>query len=641
MKKLLISLFALGYIMNIAAANVLEPKVADRDFFYPARSPKNIITQQSPLTRADGNWFGYCYDLYDGVGLGIQGALMEAVIEIPAEQAKIWAGNKVTAVNIGFGQSSNKVVNIYITKDLEGEPVLMQEATILEEKAWNRIELDTPYTIDDDAFYIGYQSVLKRQDDYPIMIDGVFTTLAYGDIIGMFVDGYEDSGYYNMGTQFGSVCLKAEITGDNIPAFGGMVDTVYMDDFAGVDQSFDMVFSIVNTGLTTIAGADVTVTVNDTEISYEKLSILGEASSNEGAPADQLLNDMIPFGTVGFIQIEGLKYSQAGQVPLVVTVNEFQGPDGTSGKSGLSLATMMTFYSTLFDKAFVIEEYTGTWCGYCPRGIVGMTYMEENYANQGFIGIAVHYGPNDPMQCDTYAPLAANYYSYPGFPTCTLNRIDNFDPNKDDFEKTFQEFKGSGSPVKASVTANYPDGSDAVKVEGTAEFAFASEETNFAFAFVLTENNVGPYVQTNYFSGGTGQMYLEGWSDKGANVVTTYNEVARDITELYGIKGSIPAKVSEGTPYSYSVELPISNVSNIDKCHVVALIINTATGEIANAAQTPVRTAGVESLVTEPGDGIYRVYNPQGVKVLETKDASTIESLPKGIYIINGKKVMI
>lgn len=50
--------------------------------------------------------------------------------------------------------------------------------------------------------------------------------------------------------------------------------------------------------------------------------------------------------------------------------------------------------------------------------------------------------------------------------------------------------------------------------------------------------------------------------------------------------------------------------------------------------------AGVESLVAEPTDGVYKVYNLQGVKVLETKDASAINYLPKGLYIVNGKKIM-
>ena len=52
-------------------------------------------------------------------------------------------------------------------------------------------------------------------------------------------------------------------------------------------------------------------------------------------------------------------------------------------------------------------------------------------------------------------------------------------------------------------------------------------------------------------------------------------------------------------------------------------------------------TAGVESVITQPQDGVYRVYNLQGVKVMETNDVSEINNLSKGIYIVNGKKVVV
>ena len=51
---------------------------------------------------------------------------------------------------------------------------------------------------------------------------------------------------------------------------------------------------------------------------------------------------------------------------------------------------------------------------------------------------------------------------------------------------------------------------------------------------------------------------------------------------------------------------------------------------------------GVESIESEmPVDGVYRVFNLQGVNVLNTKDASEVNTLPAGIYIVNGKKVYL
>ena len=49
--------------------------------------------------------------------------------------------------------------------------------------------------------------------------------------------------------------------------------------------------------------------------------------------------------------------------------------------------------------------------------------------------------------------------------------------------------------------------------------------------------------------------------------------------------------------------------------------------------------AGVQTL--DPGvdfNGVYTVYNLQGVKILVTKNAEELRNLPGGLYVINGKK---
>lgn len=49
--------------------------------------------------------------------------------------------------------------------------------------------------------------------------------------------------------------------------------------------------------------------------------------------------------------------------------------------------------------------------------------------------------------------------------------------------------------------------------------------------------------------------------------------------------------------------------------------------------------AGVEDLAADVNyDGVYTVFNLQGVKVLVTKNLEELRNLPKGLYVINGKK---
>ena len=644
MKKLLISLFALGYIMNITAATSNELVLKSRDGGNFTKNPQNALKRQAPATRAieeDGNWFGYCYEP-DGRSLGgITNTIIEPVMEIPAELAQLWKGAQITAVNIGFGQTSSMEVNIYITKDLNGETELMQEAKIEEAYSWNKIKLDTPYTIDGDAFYIGYQAYMLTAADYPVLVDGIKSTFPYGGLYGLF-GGQEEDGYFWFGDLYGSPCLRVEVSGGNMPLFGAMLDTLYLDTFSSVGQPFQVAFSVVNTGLTSIAGVDLTCKLNGKVVEPEDVLILGEESSNAGqVPDDQLANDRIPFGTPGFIMLNGITSSESGIIPVEVSVTKLIGPDGKSVDSNLTFTTEIPIYSVLYPKNMLVEEYTGTWCGWCPRGIVGMQYMEEKYGDKGFIGIAVHYG--DDMEAPSYSELGAYYYSTAGFPTCEVNRSGSpFDPNVDNFQSYYDSLDEVGSPVKVDLVAEYDESKNVLRAKSTTEFAFDQSDANYNLAFVITENNVGPYLQTNYFSNGKYGYTLEGWTDKPETVPYFFNEVARFISGTGGIQNSVPLQITAETPYDFTVELPLDNVNNVEKCTVIVMVLDGDSGEVMNSAKCAIDpAAGIESLESEPKDGIYRAYNMQGVKMLETTNAEDINNLPKGFYIVNGKKVAV
>lgn len=68
---------------------------------------------------------------------------------------------------------------------------------------------------------------------------------------------------------------------------------------------------------------------------------------------------------------------------------------------------------------------------------------------------------------------------------------------------------------------------------------------------------------------------------------------------------------------------------------------DTATYYYSSYILTDMELSGVKAVERELNDGVYRVYNIQGVKVLETKNPTMLNNLPKGVYIVNGKKVML
>lgn len=636
MKKLLISVFALSYILNVAAETNLQDILQCESASPYFRNPKNALTKKvTPLTRADEDpmMFGYSFDLLMGMGLNeaYLPGVIEGAIEIPKEVAQAWKGSKVTAVNIGYGTSANPIVNIYITKDLEGEPVMMQEAEIQTQEGWNIIDLDTPYEIDGDAFYVGYQNAVSTRNDRPLGIDGVPTTLSYADIFAVYY-GNEHI-YDHLGT-YGSVCLKIGIDGASMPDFGMLPETLYGDEVTGVGDPFDSYFFVVNTGKKPISSATVECKVGGEVVTPENILVRGDGSTTPEA------YDYIPFGTVGMIYLEGIKsYVSGDDLPVDVKITGIGSLDGTSqtGDFG-SLTSSISIYEETFERNVVVEEFTGTWCGNCPIGIVGMDYMSKNYGNDKFIGIAIHW--DDEMQVNSYVEMLRYYNSDGSFPNAVINRVENIYPSADDLEAAYENYIRIKSPGKVELSCSYNEETKEIIANSTSTFGFNQEGgANYALAFVLTEDQVGPYVQINYFTGS--QLDLDGWQNKPGYVSWYFDHVARNIWYGFGIDNSLPATIEKDKEYDFGITLPTSNVRNIDNCHVIVLLLNYRTGEILNAAQVSMAGAGVEELEAQPADGLYKVYNPQGIKVLETKDESLIRTLPAGIYIVNGKKVIL
>lgn len=89
------------------------------------------------------------------------------------------------------------------------------------------------------------------------------------------------------------------------------------------------------------------------------------------------------------------------------------------------------------------------------------------------------------------------------------------------------------------------------------------------------------------------------------------------------------------TPGSYTLIIEEGTVIFEDSSW--AMYIN---GEAYISLELNEVATSIES-VLDGNDGLISVYNLQGVKVLETRDASAIRELNKGIYIINGKKVAV
>lgn len=290
------------------------------------------------------------------------------------------------------------------------------------------------------------------------------------------------------------------------------------------------------------------------------------------------------------------------------------------------------------DRKVVVEEGTGTWCGYCPRGIVGLAAMKEAHPDN-FIAIAVH--DDSDMYPENYSGLINRYFY--ALPSCTMNRKYLFDPNADDLEKYYKmEINGAIASIKmAAEWAN--EEKTEVTISTDTKFIY-DNNSQYGIAYVVIENSVGPFLQCNYFSGGS---EMGGFESQAGYTLVVYDDVARSIFGLWeGMSGSVPSEVVCDEVYNYkcTISLP-ENIDKVENTQYVALLIDKNSEEILNAdvigysdisAYTPASIKSVEgdndihpmalgdgTIGNLPANTLVTIYNAQGQVVMnQTTDSS-------------------
>ena len=280
-----------------------------------------------------------------------------------------------------------------------------------------------------------------------------------------------------------------------------------------------------------------------------------------------------------------------------------------------------------FTRRTVVEEYTGTWCGNCPRGIVGLQRLADTFGDR-CIPIAVHTstGSGEPMQISAYPELQPGS----GIPACTIDRGPKLDPYRGssaDFHCGIIDDVAArlAEPAEAGLelTAQWNDDNlYDVRFTATTTFTTASDDAPYRLAFVLLEDGMTgtgrEWAQVNYFSTASGfddsKVYLDddmAWWREAPYTVTdmVYNHVPVNTLGIKaGISGSIQAPIVSGEPQTYSNLVTTLNVKVIQdksRLYAVALLLNTATGRIVNAARADIAPyaadpAAVASVAASP-----------------------------------------
>lgn len=561
--------------------------------------------------------WGYCpEEVTDNVLNYADGAIL-----LPEPMMQAYAGARIKAIEVNLYTQANNV-QACLWPDLNAGTAPVATSSVAKSIApgWTRIEFNTPYTIDGKALYAGYTTESK----YSVGTSGV-------GIDGSCYVRKAGGAWTDKSSTKGTLTIRVVIEGDNLPADARV-------------QSLDPTPNVVGKPLY----------INGTFANFaQPLTSYTISYSINGSPArSRTITETVPAATTASfsfpVSSEGLTAGEQTVTAEIVAVNgtpiQYHTADGC--REGY-----INLYDFFYPSHMVVEEITGTWCGYCPRGIVG---FEEMSVYPRFIGIAVHSksGGEDEFAMEDYWQYMINV-GCNGHPSAMVNRQGSaINPRGATMHALYERsYEKTSANASVQLKAQWTDDSETtVRLYATSEFGVSESAATYALTFVTLENQLDA-MQHNYRD--------EVWKDKADYVKVKLNHVARGITALKGLPGSIPAEVVSRTPveYTYDLAIPetVKEVKNID---LVALLLNTSDASIVNACKisyNDIYKAGEvipedpeviipDDPLTQREDGIAPVLggavNGHGHTPAYMLDGTRVgnRSQSHGIYVKDGKK---
>jgi len=564
------------------------------------------------------NWWGYVNNDTNKTGLGVRAAdTYHCAIFIPGNHA-VAAGKTIKAVRFGLVAQNATDTKVWLASSLPStinESNTLQIVNVSDSKIGSdNIEVDlTPYAIPEGGVYVGYTFTITKastqNDQYPILTTGSDAPNALIIKTDQAVTQWSDMNGQGFGSLFLQVLLEGEFADNTATAadFGPLYTVLGESTTANV--------AITNAGGTALSSIDYTITT-------------------DGVPsAEQHVNLTAPiqFNATGTISITIPADATAGSKVKTFNITKVNGNANTKADVGakFTLYTLPEFVN----RNVVVEEFTGTACGWCPRGLVGMENLRKAYGDR-FVGIGLHqYNSSDAMYItpNAYAPI-----SFEGAPSCRINRGEEIDPYYGTNESILDDFAAAMAvPALAKVNVSGTADADLTTVEAKAEVEALIDNSKYTLEFVvigdgLTGTGSAWNQANNYYQYSSSQLPADlsmfGTGGKyGKSTVTgwVFNDVAL-CSSYVGGSNKAPAlgtlAAGEKKEVEYTLTLPVKttlkNALQSDQLYVIALVVDQ-NKKIANAAKTKIQVA-----------------EPSGIETIENT-----ASLVEGFYTLDGKRL--
>ena len=565
-----------------------------------SNAPRKALAAANAIEAgANQMWWGYGDegDEVNGIGTGVA-ETYNCAIYIPGTNAAL-RGKTLKAIRFANLAKNAKYAKVWVAKTLPGainqnNTLELVSLSTLEEGT-NDVALSKNLTIGAEGVYLGITfSITKLEtegDQYPVAVSGSGMPNA------LFLKTSRNLTEWGAYPQNGRLFLQALIEGD-FPYEVAASPAGTPDAYLGANTEGQLQMSITNLGSAKLTDIDYTVT-NGGTTSEEKHIVLD-------AP--------LSYGGMANATISLVGDAKSGHSTRTIKITKVNGVANQAGADA-SASVGITTLAKIVNHGFVVEEFTGTGCGWCPRGLVGMEKMREKYGDQ-FVGIGYHgYNSDDPM----YLPSSNYTIAFSGAPSCEVNRfygiVDPYYGAADDIIDLCEEQLSLPAMVGLDVKGKW--NADFTEIEATATIEGITDGGDFQIEYMLIADGLtgeaSAWKQQNYYNGQGGLPEdLAFLTNAGSSYYTVFNDVCLATSVVNrSNKATAPGKVADGqvVTNTYTLKMPTKQVLldaiDRDKVAVVAVLINKADKTVANAAKFYMGNAKDESLA----DGTYYFQN--------------------------------
>lgn len=523
------------------------------------------------------------------------------------------------------------------------------------------VKLPTPFTIPADGAFVGY-SFDGKSSDAPVVLAGTSTAAE-----GLFFQ-YDYEGertFESLGSVIGmSLAMQVGMDVSDCEANDATVNAnPELTTLVNTKQQYP--FYITNNSAKPINQITYTITIDGEEGEVKTLDL--------NSPIQSMATASLPLTT---------KFEDEGVHSVELNLSKVNGNTNINKQSSAAYSIIVLEKSA--DRVSVVEEQTGTWCGWCPRGHVALDLLNKQLGDK-VVTLAGHFTNGesqvDPMniyQLDEnstqaealadYGYVAMNLSSMLGggsFPGAMFDRIVAADPyvgaNTTKGKNGTYEYgatdlvnllkEGNPSEADFSMTASWAnDQNTDIKVDLTTTFNYDRFGSfPYGVAFVLSENGMTgkgvTWKQLNYFSKLAGvngasdfnNPDMAAWFKGGSYVSTTYDNVVVQAWNPIGNAAIVDESVTDiekgkAIPFSTTLKVNSDLIQNYNNLTLSALLVNLNSLAVVNAAKVVLGNcaAGIEDVNSEVNNNVVSRYNVNGMRINGSQKGLNIVKLANG-----------